>query len=112
MMDLHKQRCDPDPSRISPLARRDLLDYIDKVPGWKISERKLTRNFDLGSFEECLDFLAELNDLSKREGHFPDVIIYNRKNLVIAWYTYESGGITRNDFIMAAKMNFSERFRV
>ncbi|MBP2134259.1 4a-hydroxytetrahydrobiopterin dehydratase [Methanomicrobium sp. W14] len=110
-MDLSTERCNPEIDRVPPLTRKDILEYLKKVPGWSIGENKLRRTYNLGNFGECVVFIKELDDLCKREGHYPDLCIEKGNFLEIIWYTYKCGGITRNDFIMASKMNHSDRFR-
>lgn len=110
-MDLNTERCNPQISRIPPLTRKETLEYLKKVPGWSISEGKLRRTFQMESFEECIAFINKIEDICKREGHYPDLCIEKESMTEISWYTYQSGGITINDFIMAAKINHSERFK-
>ncbi|MDD3977072.1 4a-hydroxytetrahydrobiopterin dehydratase [Methanomicrobium antiquum] len=109
-MELSTERCNPEISRVSPLTRKEILEYLKKVPGWTVVENRLQRTYEQEDFDGCVSFINELNDLCKREGHFPDLKIEKESILTISWYTYSSGGITKNDFIMAAKINHSERF--
>jgi len=43
--------------------------------------------------------------LSSQEGHIPDICMKETKFVEISYYTYPAGGLTVNDFIMAAKLN-------
>lgn len=104
-MDLSTERCNPNIERLPPLTRKETLELIRVVPGWSVVDGKLRRIYVKESFEDCVRFLTELDDLAKREGHFPDVSITKGSSLEVAWYTYKCGGITRNDFIMASRMN-------
>ncbi|ADN37405.1 transcriptional coactivator/pterin dehydratase [Methanolacinia petrolearia DSM 11571] len=110
-MELHAMKCDPNPGRLSPLTRKEVLEYIRAVPGWEIRDGRIFRIYDLGNFQKCEEFFIEIADLSKREGHYPDVRIYQGKSVEVSFYTYPVGSLTINDFIMAAKMNFKERFK-
>jgi 4a-hydroxytetrahydrobiopterin dehydratase len=44
-------------------------------------------------------------DLATQEGHFPDLSIKESRFFEVQLYTYPAGGLTLNDFIMAAKLN-------
>jgi 4a-hydroxytetrahydrobiopterin dehydratase len=110
-MELHAMKCDPNPGRLSPLTRKETLDYIRVVPGWEVRDRKLVRIYNFGNFQKCEEFFIEIADLSKREGHYPDICIIEGKYVEVSFYTYPVGSLTINDFIMAAKMNFKERFK-
>ncbi|MBN1431565.1 MAG: 4a-hydroxytetrahydrobiopterin dehydratase [Methanomicrobiaceae archaeon] len=110
-MELHAMKCDPNPGRLSPLTRKDVLDYIRMVPGWAIKDHKIVRVYDFGDFSECENFFMDVADISKREGHYPDIRIFEEKHVELSFYTYPVGSLTVNDFIMAAKMNFRDKFK-
>jgi 4a-hydroxytetrahydrobiopterin dehydratase len=42
---------------------------------------------------------------SQQEGHLPDVNLRETRIVEVSYYTYPAGGLTWNDFIMAAKLN-------
>jgi len=110
-MELHAMKCDPNPGRLSPLTRKEILDYIRMVPGWEVRNGKITRVYNFGNFKMCEEFFIEIADLSKREGHYPDIRLFEEKNVEVSFYTYPVGSLTVNDFIMAAKLNFKEKFK-
>ncbi len=46
-----------------------------------------------------------------RENHIPDISIRMGRIVDVAWYTYAIGGLSRNDFIMAARLSEWLRYR-
>jgi 4a-hydroxytetrahydrobiopterin dehydratase len=46
--------------------------------------------------------------LSLQEGHIPDICLKESRFVEVSYYTYPAGGLTLNDFIMAAKLNARE----
>lgn len=110
-MELHAMKCDPNPDRLSPMTRRDIIDYIRKTPGWTVRDKKLCRVYDFDNFQMCEEFFMEVADLSKREGYYPDISVFKEKHVEVSFYTYPVGSLTTNDFIMAAKMNFKEKYK-
>jgi len=36
--------------------------------------------------------------------HYPEMCITGQRNVTVSLYTHASGGLTRNDFILAAKI--------
>ncbi|WOF15197.1 4a-hydroxytetrahydrobiopterin dehydratase [Methanoplanus sp. FWC-SCC4] len=111
-MDMHNERCDPDVGRTAPLTRKEVLSLVPKVTGWEIRESKLRRLYRGENFEDCVIFLDDLTDLCNTQCHYPDISISKGRLIEVSWYTYASGGLTRNDFIMASKMNSSEKFNI
>ncbi len=48
-------------------------------------------------------------NLAMQEGHIPDFAMKESKFVTLSFYTYPAGGLTLNDFIMAAKLNAKGR---
>ena len=111
-MELASMTCTPHIEGICPLTRKEVFDLRHEIPGWSLTDGRLVRRFSLKNFQECLDFIGEIAGLATRQGHFPDIAITEQRYVEIAWYSYACGGLTLNDFIMAAKINareFSQR---
>jgi 4a-hydroxytetrahydrobiopterin dehydratase len=78
------------------------------VPGWSLEDGgktlRLKRRFD-GGFLEAVAFLDKVAPLAEEEDHHPDVRIYSYRWLDLDFSTHSIGGLSENDFIMAAKVN-------
>jgi 4a-hydroxytetrahydrobiopterin dehydratase len=81
------------------------MELLAQVPGWSLDSGHLARTFDLESAGACVAFFSEVMDLSNQEGHFPDISMKESRFFEVQFYTYPAGGLTLNDFIMAAKLN-------
>ncbi len=75
------------------------------APGWERSgTQRLDRTFKLRDFNEAMGFVVRVAMIAETEGHHPDIhISWNRVRLEI--WTHKAGGLTRNDFILAAKVD-------
>jgi len=49
--------------------------------------------------------MNEIATLGIQEGHMPDITLRESRYVTVSFYTYAAGGLTRNDFIMAAKVS-------
>jgi 4a-hydroxytetrahydrobiopterin dehydratase len=56
-------------------------------------------------------FLNEIAAFAAREDHPPDLGIHAARFVDVAWYTYAIGGLSRNDFVMAARLSEWLRYR-
>ena len=66
--------------------------------------RKIRREFHFKDFKETIGFVNRVARLAEEEGHHPDMFIfYNR--LIVELWTHAIGGLSENDFILAAKMD-------
>ena len=105
-MDLTAKKCVPCEGGTAPLDRQKIDEYLPAInPSWEVVEDKsLKRKFKLPSFKEAINFVNKVADLAEEEGHHPDFKI-NYKNVTLELTTHSIGGLSENDFIMAAKIN-------
>jgi 4a-hydroxytetrahydrobiopterin dehydratase len=79
-----------------------------QVPDWAIVERegipRLERVFSFRSFAEALRFTNRVGALAEAEGHHPAILTEWGRVTVTLW-THKIGGLHRNDFILAAKID-------
>ena len=50
-------------------------------------------------------FFDKIAALAEDEGHHPDLHLVGYRNVAVDLYTHAAGGLTENDFILAAKIN-------
>jgi len=104
-MDLAQKKCTTYRVGSPPLTRKEIFELLGEVPGWSVENGHLTRIFELDGSGRCVEFFNEVFALSTEEGHIPDVCMKESRFVEITYYTYPAGGLTLNDFIMAAKLN-------
>ena len=64
----------------------------------------LRRAFHFKNFKDALAFVNRLGDLAEQEHHHPDVLLsWGRVGVDLTTHTID--GLTRNDFIVAAKID-------
>jgi 4a-hydroxytetrahydrobiopterin dehydratase len=104
MTELVNERPREYPSGTPPMSDGDAAALARQVPGWKIDGRALVRDFEFRNFQEAFAFLCRVALLAEANGHHPDM--YNSWNKVtLRFFTHTAEGLTRNDFIMAAKVD-------
>ena len=64
----------------------------------------LRRRLRFGDFKDAFGFATRIALVAEEEGHHPDMEIGWGK-VVVSLTTHSSGGLTPNDFIMAAKVD-------
>jgi 4a-hydroxytetrahydrobiopterin dehydratase len=86
---------------LDPVAAKGLLS--DLPEGWRITGgKKLEKEFKFPNFKEALAFTNKVGEIAEREGHHPDIQLgWGRVKLEI--WTHSVGGLSENDFILAAK---------
>lgn len=95
------EHCQKDVERLSESGIHELLD---KIEGWEMAgEGAIARTFRFKNFYETIAFVNALAWIANREDHHPDLEVgYNRCRVVYS--THSVGGLSRNDFICAARI--------
>ena len=71
---------------------------------WEVvNAHHLTCRYGFRDFAKAMAFANRIGDLAEAEGHHPDITVGYGK-LEILLYTHAVDGLTRNDFILAAKI--------
>lgn len=72
-------------------------------PGWKIvAGKRLEKDYLFPDFRRAFAFVRRVAALAEREYHHPDVFLAWGRVTLSVW-THAAGGLTENDFILAAK---------
>jgi 4a-hydroxytetrahydrobiopterin dehydratase len=104
-MELAQNKCTTYRAGSPPLTRKEILELLSQVPGWSLKNGHISRMFTPGDASSCIAFFNEIASLSTEEGHFPDICMKESKFVEVSLYTYPAGGLTLNDFIIAARLN-------
>jgi len=101
--DLAARSCKPCGKDTPPL-QGDALDRLaGQLDGWSVADgRHLEKEYKFKDFVGALAFVNRLGEVAEREGHHPDIFLTWGKVKVTLW-THSIGGLSENDFIVAAK---------
>ena len=101
---LGKTRCVPCETRTRPLQGAALRQARERLgPEWKIvRQHHLEREYGFPDFRTALAFANRVGRLAEKAGHHPDIGISWGKVRLTIW-THSIGGLSENDFILAAK---------
>jgi 4a-hydroxytetrahydrobiopterin dehydratase len=89
-----------------PLSAEKIKKYKQMLsPGWKLVEdKKIRKEFPFVNFKNGMVFVNEVAELADIENHHPAILIeYSKVEVDLS--THSVGGLTENDFIMAAKID-------
>jgi 4a-hydroxytetrahydrobiopterin dehydratase len=105
MTELTSRHCVPCEGGTPPLHPQQVDLLLQKVPGWQVVDGKLTRDVKVKNFKAALELVNEIGALAEEEGHHPDICIHSWNHVRLELYTHAIGGLSDNDFILAAKIN-------
>ena len=99
------------PARRHPrLGPAEIAQLLPQVPGWEVvvDDGSWKRRFEFPDFRQAMAFVNRMADVAKAEGHHPDFAVHYNKVDVTIW-THAVGGLSENDFILAAKLDKADR---
>ncbi len=100
------KKCDACAGEGGPLRGSALREWKTKLGrGWRIvRQHQLEREFAFDDFARALKFTNRVGALAEKLGHHPDIYLAWGKVTVTTW-THSAGGLTGNDFVLAAKVD-------
>jgi 4a-hydroxytetrahydrobiopterin dehydratase len=105
--DLLNGHCQEYPKGTPVLPPSEVQGMLPLVPGWELVDdgKGLRWSRRLGDFMAAVDSVNKVAALAEEEQHHPDIRIHGYRNLTLDLSTHSIGGLSSNDFIMAAKLN-------
>lgn len=109
-MDLTQKHCVPCEGGTPSLTKEQIRPLLANVPGWLlIHDQALEKQFVFKDFKKALAFVNKVGEVAEREGHHPDICLQNWNKVTLTFSTHAIGGLSENDFILAAKVNKLQR---
>ena len=105
--ELLARHCVERPKGTPTLTAAEVAGLLPLVPGWQVSGdgTVLQRQKRMAHFVAAVRFVDKLAEIAEEQDHHPDVHIYNYRWVGLDLTTHSIGGLSENDFIMAAKIN-------
>jgi 4a-hydroxytetrahydrobiopterin dehydratase len=105
-MALASRDCKPGGKGGGRLKTPVIKALMKQLPGkWKLKGgRQLESSFKFPDFKKALKFTNRIGEIAEEQGHHPDVFLsYGQVRIQLS--THSAGGLTENDFILAARVN-------
>jgi 4a-hydroxytetrahydrobiopterin dehydratase len=105
--ELTRKSCVPCEGGVPPVPPEKAREMLAAVPGWELTENagRIRRRWVVKNFTAAIDFFNAIRDLAEAEGHHPDLHLEGYRNVTVEIWTHAIGGLSENDFILAAKIN-------
>jgi len=103
-MSLDERRCKPCEEGIQPVGEEEANLFIEQLRDWTLCSDHILREYSFKDFKTGLWFVNEVGKIAEAENHHPDVYLsWGKVRIKIT--THAIGGLSENDFILAAKIN-------
>ncbi len=104
---LSQHKCEPCEGTTQPLSSTEVEEFLRNVPGWQIDEqaKMISRTYFMKDFVTAVNCVNQIAKIAASENHHPDIHLEGYRRLRIDLSTHAIGGLSKNDFIVAAKIN-------
>ena len=86
------------------LSEAEIQTRLGTLPGWKVEQGKLFREFRFPDFKQAFAFMTRAAAVADQMDHHPEWSnVYSTVRVHLA--THDAGGITDLDFKLGAAMN-------
>jgi 4a-hydroxytetrahydrobiopterin dehydratase len=99
-VNLAAEHCRPDAGKLS---EKEASELGAQVPEWSLEDDLLETELEFASFRDAVDFVNQVAEIAEQQNHHPDVYV-SYTDVALTLTSHQAGGLTRNDFIMAAKI--------
>ncbi len=102
---LARERCRDIPAGTPALGADEVRALAQVVDGaWEIAEGGIRREFAFKTFNAAFGLATRVALLAEGQGHHPELEV-GWGRLAVRLSTHSVGGLSRNDFIMAARID-------
>ncbi|MBX6315974.1 MAG: 4a-hydroxytetrahydrobiopterin dehydratase [Isosphaeraceae bacterium] len=104
---LRAKKCVPCEGGVPKLTPEQAQGFLRNLPGWQLVQdgERIRKQWQVKNFMAGIDFFNQVAALAEEEGHHPDLHLVGYRYVTIELWTHAIGGLSENDFILAAKID-------
>lgn len=101
------KKCVPCEGGVPAYSPEQSEQQLQKLSGWELTHdgKRIRKKWTVKNFLAGMKFFEAVAELAEREQHHPDLHLEGYRNVSIEIWTHAIGGLSENDFILAAKID-------
>src|SRR5215813_3916893 len=101
------KKCVPCEGGVPKYSQSEASEQLKQLSGWRLTHdgQRIRKDWTVKDFLAGLEFFNAVAQLAESEDHHPDLHLEGYRNLWIEIWTHAVGGLSENDFILAAKID-------
>ena len=105
--ELVKKKCLPCEGGVEACPIDEARQQLKQLNGWYLTHdgERIRKDWKVKDFMTGIDFFNRCAAIAEADGHHPDLHIEGYRNVWIELWTHAIGGLSENDFILAAKID-------
>ena len=104
---LNELKCVPCEGGVEACSIAHSRDQLHALPDWSLSDdgKLISRTWRLKNFVQAMQLINASAEVAEQEQHHPDLHLTGYRHVKIELTTHAIGGLSENDFIVAAKVD-------
>src|SRR4051812_6537142 len=101
------KKCVPCEGGVPAYSVADAQQQLSRLQGWTLSadQKRIVKKWTAKNFMAGMNFFNQVAQIAEEEQHHPDLHLTGYRNVSIELSTHAIGGLSENDFILAAKID-------
>ncbi len=89
------------------MAPAEALESLKRLSEWRMSDdlMMIYREYTMKNFKAAVELINRITDIAESMNHHPDLHLTAYKHLRLELTTHDAGGLTAQDFDMAARID-------
>lgn len=105
--ELTAKKCKPCEGGVDAFSEELARAHLRAIPGWQLSTdgKLISRSWKFKNFVQAMQLLNAAAEVAEEDQHHPDLHLTGYRDVRIDLTTHAIGGLSENDFIVAAKID-------
>jgi 4a-hydroxytetrahydrobiopterin dehydratase len=105
--ELTQKKCVPCEGGVPKYTPEEAAAQLANLSGWRLTHEglRIRKDWIVKNFMAGIRFFDAVAQLAEEEGHHPDLHLESYRKVWIEIWTHAIGGLSENDFILAAKID-------
>ena len=101
------KKCVPCEGGVPKYSWAEAEEQLKSLDGWRLTHdgQRIRKDWVVKNFVAGIEFFDAVAKLAEAEQHHPDLHLEGYRNAWIEIWTHAIGGLSENDFILAAKID-------
>lgn len=101
------KKCLPCEGGVEACSIEAAQTQLGRLPGWTLTQhgQRIRKDWTVKNFMAGMDFFNRVAQVAEEDGHHPDIHLEGYRKVWIELWTHAIGGLSENDFILAAKID-------
>jgi 4a-hydroxytetrahydrobiopterin dehydratase len=104
---LTQKKCLPCEGGVPAYSLEEAKQQLAGLDGWRLTHdgKRIRKDWTAKNFMAGIDFFNRVAQVAEEDNHHPDLHLESYRKLSIELWTHAIGGLSENDFILAAKID-------